>query len=191
MPEKGDVFLMLENVKRSFANLTTVRGLVLGAMLLALYGILGTFKIPITPDNRITMTFAATSVAGFVLGPIPAMLVGGLGDILGYLGNTGGAAFFPGFTVSAMLSGLIYGFCLYKKPMKGMWWRIILAVFLITLFVNLILNTFWMSILYQKAYAFFAVARIVKNLIAFPVHVVVIYALIALAERSGIRKKYL
>ena len=67
----------------SAKGLKNTRRLALAGMLLALYAVLGLVKIPLfTPDNRITFTFAATAAAGMVLGPVPAMLVGGLGDIL-------------------------------------------------------------------------------------------------------------
>lgn len=188
---------MLKKIKNSAKNLTDTRGLVLAAMLLAVYAVLGIFKIPIPPaslENRLTLTFAATSSAGIILGPIPAMLVGGLGDILGYLLNPGGGVYFPGFTISAALGGFIYGICLYGsniKSMKSALWRVALAVFLITLFLNMCLNTFWLMLMYKKAYHIFAAARIIKNLAAYPLHVAVIFALYTLFEKTGIRKKYL
>ena len=185
---------MLKKIKMSAKNLTTTRGLVLAAMLLAVHAVLGIFKVPIPPaslENRLTLTFAATSAAGMILGPVPALLVGALGDILGYMLNPGGGAFFPGFTISAALGGFIYGLCLYKRDMKTAFWWTILSVFLITLFVNIVLNTFWLMIMYQKAYTIFAVSRIIKNLVAYPVHVAVIFALFTVFEKTGIRKKYL
>lgn len=184
---------MLKKFKMSAKNLTTTRGLVMSAMFLALYSVLGMFKIPIPPaalQNRLTLTFAATAAAAMVLGPVPAIVAGGLGDILGYLLNQGGGAYFPGFTISAMLGGLIYGVCLYKRDKKHMLWWIMIAVFLITLFVNMILNTFWLSVMYNKAYGIFAIERIIKNVIAYPLHVVIIFAVFALTEKTGIRKKY-
>lgn len=183
---------MLEKFRQSSKNLVSVQGLVLAGMLLALYAVLGTFKIPISPDNRISLTFAATSTAGFVLGPVPAVIIGGLGDLMGFIMNPGGSAFFPGFTLSAMLGGLVYGMIFYKAPFnRFLIVRIVAAVFIITLFVNIILNTYWLSILYDKAYTIFAIPRILKNLIAFPVHIAVIYAMFALFEKTGMRRKYL
>lgn len=187
----GGVFFMSEKFKMSAKNLTTTKGLALAGMLLALHAALGIFKIPFALDNRITLTFAASSAAGIVLGPVPAMLVGGLGDILGYLLNPGGGAYFWGFTISAALGGLIYGVCLYKRSVKYCFWWIMLAVLLITLLVNIMLNTYWLSVMYKKAYQMFALARIIKNMAVYPVHVIVIFALFITADKTGIRKKYL
>ncbi|MBQ2669408.1 MAG: folate family ECF transporter S component [Clostridia bacterium] len=181
---------MVTDFAESAKGLKNTRRLALAGMLLALYAVLGLVKIPLfTPDNRITFTFAATAAAGMVLGPVPAMLVGGLGDILGYVLNPGGGAYFFGFTISGMLGGLIYGLCLYKAHGKWTIVRIIVAVFIITLFVNIILNTCWLSVMYAKAYTIFASARIIKNLVAFPVHVIVIFAVHLLLERTNLYKK--
>lgn len=189
--EKEGGLNMLQKFSLSAKNLTNVKGLVLCAMLLAMHAVLGAFKIPFALDNRITLTFAVTSAAGMILGPVPAMLVGGIGDILGYLINPGGGAYFPGFTISGMLGGLIYGICLYKRDKKYAIWWIMIAVFVITVFVNIMLNTFWLSVMYKKAYTIFAAARIIKNFIVYPVHVIVIFAVFMLTERIGIKKKYL
>lgn len=182
---------MLKKFKMSAKNLTTTRGLVMTAMFIALHAVLGMFKFQFVLENRITLTFAVSSAAGMLLGPVPAMAVGAIGDIIGYFLNPGGGAYFPGFTLSAMLGGLIYGICLYKRSEKRAIWWVILSVFIITLFVNIILNTFWLAVMYNKAYQVFAVERIIKNFVAFPLHVIVIFAVFMLMERTGIRKKYL
>lgn len=181
---------MLNKFKMSAKNLTTVRGITLAGIFIALHAVLGIFKIPFALDNRITLTFAVSAAAGMILGPVPAMLICGLGDILGFLLNPGGGAYFFGFTLSAMLGGLIYGICFYKRDKKYFLFWTILAVFLITLFVNIILNTYWLSVMYNKAYQMFALARIIKNLAVFPLHVIIIFAVFMLTEKTGIRKKY-
>ena len=190
---------MLKKLTSSARNLTNTRGLVLTAMLLAMHAGLGAFKIPFALDNRITLTFAVTATAGIILGPVPAMLVGGLGDILGYFINPGGGAYFFGFTISGMLGGLVYGLCLYgikaqqnkmNVETKAML-RIMLACAIITFFINIILNTFWLSVMYGKAYTIFSAARIIKNFVVYPFHIIVIQAVFILTERTGMRKKYL
>lgn len=181
---------MLNMFKTSAKNLTTVRGITLAGIFIALHAVLGIFKIPFALDNRITLTFAVSAAAGMILGPVPAMLIGGFGDILGFLLNPGGGAYFFGFTLSAMLGGLIYGICLYKKEPKYFLFWTIVAVFFITLFVNIVLNTYWLSVMYNKAYQIFALPRIIKNLVVFPLHVIVIFAVFMLTEKTGVRKKY-
>lgn len=181
---------MFKNLVKSAENLTNTRALALAGMLLAMHAVLGIFKIPLlSPENRITFTFTATAAAGMILGPIPAMLVGGLGDVLGYFLNPGGNAYFFGFTISAALSGLIHGLLLYKKSEKHIIWWILLAEFLITFFVNIILNTYWLGIMYNKAYVIFAMPRIIKNFVSYPLHVLLIWALSAVINRTNVIKK--
>lgn len=182
---------MLKKIKKSAKNLTTVKGITLAGIFIALHAVLGIFKIPFALDNRITLTFAVSAAAGMILGPVPAMIICGFGDILGFLLNPGGGSYFPGFTISAMLGGLIYGLCFYKRDKKYFLLWTVLAVFIVTLFVNIVLNTYWLSVMYQKAYQMFAAMRIIKNLVVFPLHVIVIYAVFMLTEKTGICKKYL
>lgn len=181
---------MLQKIKVSALNITNVRGLVLGALLVALYVVLGFFKIYITPDNRLSLTFIAVVVAGYVMGPVPAMVIGGLGDLVGFMIFPTGGAYFPGFTISAALSGLIYGLCLYKRPLKQLIWWIILSRVLITVGISMFLNTVWNAILYRKAVQFIVIARVVKALIALPFQVAISFALVLLLEKTGIRKQY-
>lgn len=181
---------MLKKIKMSAKNLTTVKGITLAGIFIAMHAVLGIFKFPFALDNRITFTFAVSAMAGMILGPVPALVICGCGDILGYLLNPGGGAYFFGFTLSAMLGGFIYGLCLYKRERKYIVPWTILAVFIITLFVNIILNTYWLSIVYEKAVGMFAGMRIIKNFVVFPLHVIVISVLGSALKSWGI-KKYL
>ena len=191
----GDLF---KRIVRSAGNLTDVRGLVLSGVLLGLHAVLGGLKIPFALDNRITLTFAVNAAVGIILGPVPAAVVGGAGDVLGYLINPGGGPYFPGFTLSGMLGGFIYGLFLYgitlspdRKKATAKSALLILSCAVVTFFVNIVLNTYWLSVLYKKAFAIFSAARIIKNLVVYPLHAVVVFALFTLTERTGIRKKYL
>ena len=50
--------------------------------------------------------------------------------------------------MSAMAGSVIYGVILYRKPLSlG---RVILANGLVTVFINLLLNTYWMTVLYGE-----------------------------------------
>lgn len=160
------------------------------AMMVAVFVVLYTVKIPITPESRISLTFIPVTATAYLLGPVPAMIVGALGDIIGATLFPSGA-YFPGFTVSAALSGLIYGVFLYRCNAKSMRIRVIFAKILIVVFINMGLNTLWVSILYQKAFFVYLSARVVKNLIVFPFQVILSIMLIDTLNRTGITKKYL
>ena len=190
---------MLKKLISSARNIMNVRGLALTGMLISVYAVLGYFKIPPTGNNRVTLTFAAVAVTGIVLGPVPAMLVGAIGDFLAFLMNSGGGPYFLGYALTAVLVGLIYGFCLYginlpdksKKSKLRVLLIILLANLLIAVFANILLNTLWLSMTNGKAFVVLIWPRIVKNIFTAIGNTIVVYILFMLIEREGIRKKYL
>ncbi|MEG1875075.1 MAG: folate family ECF transporter S component, partial [Angelakisella sp.] len=106
---------MKEIFKKSADELKNPRTLVVCAMLVALKLTLDALniRITITPSLRITFGFIATAMGGMLFGPVPAMLMGGAGDLIGYFINSGGGPYFPGFTLTAVLAGLVWGYGFY------------------------------------------------------------------------------
>ena len=68
-------------------------------------------------------------------------------------------AYFPGFTVTAAITGLAFGLLLYKKCSFP---RIVIAVLSTQLVCSLLLNTLFISILYTKAYTALLATRIIQ-----------------------------
>ncbi|WP_423815140.1 folate family ECF transporter S component, partial [Pseudomonas oryzihabitans] len=83
---------------------------------------------------------------------------------------SGGAAYFPGFTLSVFLSGAIYGLFLYRKSVR--FWRVCMAVLVITVVVNLGLDTLWLWMLTRKGILGLLPARFIKSVIMFPIQVI-------------------
>ena len=84
------------------------------------------------------------AVAGILLGPLCAGVVGALADVLGAVLFPIGA-YFPGFTLTAFLMGLCYGLFLKGKQSFP---RILGAVAVHQLVLSLLLNSLWISVLY-------------------------------------------
>lgn len=146
--------------------------IVLSGLFIALNVILTRIVKPIDLQYvKLTFGFIANSFGGIILGPVLGGIVSALGDIIGFFLFPSGI-FFPGFTLSAFLGAFIYGIVLRKNP--GSIYRIIAAVLLVTVVVDLLLNTVWLSIMYKKAWATFFTVRMVKSLIFAPVQVVII-----------------
>lgn len=140
------------------------------AMLLALAVVLGFYAtIQIGDFLRIGFAFIPNELTGMLFGPVAGGFMGAIADIAKYAVKPIGA-FFPGFTISGLLAGLIYGVVLYKKPVSLK--RIIVANTLVTVFVNLLLNTYWLTILYGNAFAVLLPARIIKEAILLPIDIV-------------------
>lgn len=160
--------------KASFMELKSVKGVVLSAILIAINVVIAFFgTIYITPDNKITLTFICTAITAMLLGPGVAGISFGITEIMQYIIRPLGA-YFPGFTISNIIIGIIYGFIFYKKKPTVL--RASIASVIVCIFINILLNTYWLSILFGQGYMLLLPARIIKNLIMIPVEATVIFA---------------
>lgn len=66
---------------------------------------------------KVGLGFAATAVCAMLYGPVWAGVCAALADLVGVLLFPTGA-YFPGFTVTAAMTGVIYGLFLYKSRPK-------------------------------------------------------------------------
>lgn len=74
----------------------------------------------------------------------------------------------PGLTLNSFLAGLVYGFFLYKRPVRL--WRILIAKLIVALVINVGLGTFWLSQVYGNGFFAMAPARFIKNMIMWPIN---------------------
>ncbi|MBR5953217.1 MAG: folate family ECF transporter S component [Pseudobutyrivibrio sp.] len=154
-------------------KLRNTKTLALAAMLTAIGIILSFFKIPV--NQLITIGFGSLplSVSGMLLGPAVSGVVGALMDIGGYLVKPTGP-FFPGFTISGIVSGIIYGLMFYKK--KITFTRVLVAQVILTIVVNILMNSYWLKLLYLKdAYFAVIISRLPKEVIMLPIMTVMKY----------------
>lgn len=119
------------------------------AALVAVEIVLSRFCSITTQFGKIGFAFAPLAVCGMLFGPWWACLAGGLADFLGALLFPVGP-YFPGFTLSNALTGLIFGLFLYKR-FSG-WKRIALASVITNFAISLLLSTWWLSLLFDSPY---------------------------------------
>ena len=174
--------------KNSFKRLKDVRIITTLAMMSALYVVLYMAKIPLTPESRVSLTFLPVVASGYLAGPAGSMMVGIIGDIVGSTLFPQGA-YFPGFTLSQAIDGIILGSFLYKAK-SNITLKSFIANFVAILFVNVFLNTVWVSILYEKAFLVYFFSRVIKNILVYPVQSILTVFVIKLLDNSGITKKY-
>ena len=98
-----------------------------------------------TWNLKIGFSFLPVVAAAYWGGPVAGGLTGALGDLIGALLFPVGA-YFPGFTLSAFLDGAVYG-AVFRKGIDKK--RILLAVLVVQLGISLLLNTFWLTVLFQ------------------------------------------
>lgn len=166
-------------------KLKDVRVLTSAALVLAIAIALGFFKIPITQLIEIRFDTLALATAGQMFGPAVGLMIGALSDLGGFLIRPTGP-FFPGFTISAAITGLIFGFMLYGKKVSLL--RVALAKLIHTLLVGMLLNSFWLSMLYGNAFPLVFLGRLPKELIMFPIQTAMIYVLLKAFEKAKVGK---
>lgn len=127
-------------------------------LLVAIHIILSRFLSINAWNIKIGFAFVPVFLAAWLYGPVPAALVGGLGDFLGAVLFPIGP-YFPGFTLSCALTGIIFGLLLHKEQTLP---RIVAAVVLNQFGVSLLLTTFWISILYGSPYQVLLLTRVVQ-----------------------------
>lgn len=163
--------------KSSAKELQDLRKLVFCGLMAALAIILSaTTTIKLGPYLRIGFSGYPNRIVEYLLGPVVGMLFGGVLDILKYFLSDGDGMFFFGYTLNAMLAGLIVGTLLYRKPLKL--WRVVLAEFLLKMFINVCLGTLWSSMLYGYGFMAILPARLIKNLIQWPVDSAILFVLL-------------
>ena len=152
--------------------------IIIVAMLLASEIVLSRFLSIKTPLLKISFAFIPTCLSAIWLGPKWTVLLNTLGDLIGAILFPVGA-YFIGYTISAAISGFIYGVLLYKKDedefsQTKFLIRLIISVCLVTLICNIGLNTLWISITTGKAYIVLLGTRIIKEVIMIFVQIIVI-----------------
>lgn len=158
--------------------------LIVSAELLALDVVLTRLLAINTPLMKIGLGFAAVALCAVLYGPWWASLVAALGDLVGALLFPTGA-FFPGFTLTAACTGLIFGLCLYRRG-KSFLWPALAAVLNVVL-VSFLLNTAMISYISGSSYTTLLKARAVQLTVMLPVQLAVLVFL----SRSAIVKKLL
>ena len=183
--------------KQSLKELKSIKTVVLCGLLIAVAAAIEAMN-PLNFGEllKIRLDFVATAVMGYVAGPVAAPIAAAVGDVVRYIIKPAGGAFFPGYTLSAAVGGFIYGAFLYKKgkqlikkrsidiALKCFW-----AKLCINIFVNLGLNSLWVIMTTGKAFNVIMPMRIVKNLVALPIEVVVLFVVIYYVDKY--LKKYI
>ncbi len=154
----------------AFCGLMCAASVVLGAVA----------TINLGPYLKIGLSGLPNQVVDFLFGPAVGAFFSGALEVIKFALRPDGP-YFPGFTLSAMAAGVIYGALLYRRPVSVA--RVAVAHAIVKLLVNMGLNTLWLNILYKKAVWALLPARAMTNLIRLPGDVLVTWVLLSAVER--------
>ena len=197
------------NIREMFSssanNMINLKCIITTAMLIALkIGLELVGSIQFSTALRVSTSFIALGVIGLLYGPVVGMFAGGISDVLAVILYPRGAYFF-GFTIAAMIAGLIFGIGLYhkrayplpnEKPQAAKPW---LSTFLlnkngtgflrtlatkgaVSLIANVILNTICIHITVGTLYEVLIPERLIKNAALLLPEAIVLYLIIRALE---------
>ncbi|MDR3355919.1 MAG: folate family ECF transporter S component [Spirochaetaceae bacterium] len=151
--------------------MSKVKKIVLSGLLLAVLIVLERVIAFETQFLRFSFAYVPLMLSAIMLGPAWSTGIAVLGDVIGML-MFPKSAFFPGFTLNALLTGLIYGLFLYNtKNDKQFLLRLILGTLTVLIVVHLLLTSLWLSIMYKSAFIALLSARVLIAAILLPIEV--------------------
>lgn len=128
---------------------------------------------------RIGFGFVPVVLSAMLFGPVPTAVLAALGDFLGaMLFPTG--PYFPGFTLTAALTGLTFGVLLHREPSVR---KTVLAVGIVQFVLGLLLNTYWIHVLYHSPFVPLLATRVVQSAFLSIVQFVTIRTLSQMSSR--------
>lgn len=135
---------------------------------------------------RVGLDFIGNVMLGYLFGPIWGGIGGGISDLVSSVlfGSQGG--FFVGFTLSALVAPFIYGLFLFKQPVKV--WRIVASTLLVTIIVNIGMNTMWVHLMYGLNLKAALIQRLPKEAVIPWLQMFVSYFVVQALSRVKINK---
>lgn len=128
---------------------TRLSRMVTAALLVALSIVASRLLSINTPIIRIGFGWLPILLAGLLYGPGWGFIVGAIADFIGANLFPFGP-YFPGFTLSAGLSGAIVPVLLGRDRWRSSYWKLLGAIAISEVVTSVILNTYWLMIITGK-----------------------------------------
>ena len=152
-----------------------VKDMVIIALLIAIEVVVTRFLSIQTPVVRLGFGFIPIVILAIRYGPVYTGLAGALADFIGAMMFPIGP-FFPGFTLTAFLVGIVYGLFLYKYKdnyVKTLI-RISICAFIVTVLLQLGLDSLWIAIITGSPYVTWLPVRAIRTAFMLPTQVILI-----------------
>lgn len=159
----------------------SIRTIALCGIFAAMAFLLEPFSIPVGP-TKIGFSGLPNEMVDVLFGPVVGAIFSGALDVFKLL--IAGGAWNPGLTLNAVLAGLIYGACWFRKPIS--FWRYLAAKLFVGIFVNAVLGTYWL-LSYFGSWAVLP-TRLIKNLISAPIDALILYLVMTALNAAGVFK---
>lgn len=143
-------------------------------------------------NNSVRMSFGNVPliISGIMLGPLAGFLTGIVSDLLGFLINSHGGAYHPGFTISAGLTGLIPGFVALLGTRFGFQKfslpTVISSNLLVYFLISGFLNTVWLTHLLGTGFWVLFPARLASHGLVTIVNTMLVYAVVKSFQKTNL-----
>ena len=161
-----------------FKRYFTVKRIAYTALFAALAVIANSFTVYLpfmgASSNAVSFNYLVCALAGIFLGPVCGGIVGGVGDILGWLINSSGGAFNIFITLGSVLLGVIPGL-VHKIPKLPPVVKILIAYAIVFVVCMCGVNTFGIWFYYirgAKTYFVYLLGRIATQSIIMAINIV-------------------
>ena len=161
-----------------FKRYFTVKRIAYTALFAALAVIANSFTVYLpfmgASSNAVSFNYLVCALAGIFLGPVCGGIVGGVGDILGWLINSSGGAFNVFITLGSVLLGVIPGL-VHKIPKLPPIVKILIAYAIVFVVCMCGVNTFGIWFYYirgAKTYFVYLLGRIATQSIIMAINIV-------------------
>ncbi len=141
------------------------------AVLIAIHVVISTFYIQVFDNTRIMFTFIISALVGVIGGPLWSVIFAFCADTIAFMVHPFGAYFF-GYTLTTIVTCLIYALGFYKKRLSIA--RIAITKTLVNVICNIMMNSFWSYLLYSNGYLYYLGQQSIKNLILLPIEIAVL-----------------
>ncbi len=177
------------NIKTKFVNslkeLSATKSIALAGMLLAIVVILNyysNFSLVFFQLVKMNLGFLPQTISSTLLGPVVGGIIYGLGDLLSFMLNPQGGAYFFGWTFNAALSGMIFGLFLYKSNfcLKNL----IFAKLISLACVEITLGTVWLYLQFGFPFWPTMLTRLIAESIISPIEIIITFIVFKFLNKS-------
>lgn len=185
--EKQTNILSTSYWREATRQLSDIKMITIAALIVALRIAVKFIKIQLAPGLNISLDGYVNSLGSVIYGPVVGLVVGAISDTLGCLVTGRMGEYFPPFALVEMSSSFIFALFFWRRKINIR--STMTAKFTVNLISNIILTSIfnkWMYFIYyglEKAQAYNIIngARIVKNLVLFPLEATLIVAVFTFA----------
>ncbi|RQD71518.1 MAG: folate family ECF transporter S component [Tindallia sp. MSAO_Bac2] len=143
-------------------------------------------------NNSVRLSFGNVPliISGILLGPLAGLMTGVVSDLLGFLINSHGGAYHPGFTISAGLTGFIPGIVAIAGSRFGFQkfsvTSIVTSNVLVYLLISGFLNTLWLTHLLGTGFWILFPARLASHAIVTVINTMLVYAVVKSFQKTNL-----